>query len=73
MGYLVILVLYNFIKGDALPDRGPVRIIHWAGAVPTLSSLPVIVFAFTCHQNVGPFFCASGQASNRTADVFDPE
>lgn len=53
MGYLVILVLYNFIKGDTMADRGPVRIIHWAGAVPTLSSLPVIIFAFTCHQNVG--------------------
>lgn len=53
MAYLVILVLYNFIKGDNVADRGPIRVINWAGAVPTLSSLPVIVFAFTCHQNVG--------------------
>jgi hypothetical protein len=36
-----------------MDDRGPVRLIHWAGPIPALSSLPVIVFAFTCHQNVG--------------------
>lgn len=36
-----------------MDERGPVRLIHWAGPVPALSSLPVIVFAFTCHQNVG--------------------
>lgn len=53
MAYLVVLVLYNFIKGDSVADRGPIRVLNWAGAVPTLSSLPVIVFAFTCHQNVG--------------------
>ncbi|KAL3470985.1 transmembrane amino acid transporter protein-domain-containing protein [Aspergillus californicus] len=52
MGYLVILVVYHFIKGDTKADRGPIRVIHWAGAVPTLSSFPVIVFAFTCHQNM---------------------
>ncbi|RJE18583.1 amino acid transporter [Aspergillus sclerotialis] len=52
MAYLVMLVLYNFIKGDTVADRGPIRIINWAGPVPTLSSLPVIVFAFTCHQNM---------------------
>ena len=57
MAYLVMLVLYKFIKGDTIADRGPIRIIGWAGAVPTLSSLPVIVFAFTCHQNVGSFAC----------------
>lgn len=52
MSYLVVLVLYNFIKGDNVADRGPIRVVNWAGAVPALSSLPVIVFAFTCHQNV---------------------
>lgn len=53
MGYLVILVVYHFVKGDTVDHRGPVRVIHWAGPIPALSSLPVIVFAFTCHQNVG--------------------
>lgn len=52
MAYLVILVVYHFILGDTKEGRGPIRVIRWAGAVPTLSSFPVIVFAFTCHQNV---------------------
>ena len=73
MGYLVILVLYNFIKGDVVADRGPVRIIHWAGAIPTLSSFPVIVFAFTCHQNVSSSSSSHWQISNRYLDVFDLE
>lgn len=52
IGYLVILVVYHFIKGDTMADRGPIRVVRWGGAIPTLSSLPVIVFAYTCHQNV---------------------
>ncbi|KAL4862627.1 transmembrane amino acid transporter protein-domain-containing protein [Aspergillus spectabilis] len=52
MGYLVVLVVYHFIIGDTKTDRGLICVIHWAGAVPTLSSFPVIVFAFTCHQNM---------------------
>jgi amino acid permease len=58
MAYLVILVVYNFVLGETKEDRGPIRVGHWAGAVPALSSLPVIVFAFTCHQNV----CSGSQA-----------
>ncbi|TQB75823.1 hypothetical protein MPDQ_001787 [Monascus purpureus] len=52
MGYLAVLVVYHFIKGDTMADRGEVRILRWAGPIPALSSLPVIVFAFTCHQNM---------------------
>ncbi|SLM34781.1 amino acid transporter [Lasallia pustulata] len=52
IGYLVILVVFHFFKGDTMQDRGPLRIIRWGGAVPTLSSFPVIVFAYTCHQNM---------------------
>ncbi|HEX3642367.1 MAG TPA: hypothetical protein VHV10_13835, partial [Ktedonobacteraceae bacterium] len=52
IGYLVILVLAHFIKGDTIPDRGEVRYIKWSGPVQTLANLPVIVFAYTCHQNV---------------------
>ncbi|KAI9812275.1 MAG: hypothetical protein M1827_004723 [Pycnora praestabilis] len=52
IGYLVILVLAHFIKKDTMQDRGDIRIINWAGFVPTLSSFPVIVFAYTCHQNM---------------------
>lgn len=52
IGYLVILVVYHFVKGDTMADRGVIRVIQWAGIVPTLQSFPVIVFAYTCHQNM---------------------
>lgn len=52
IGYLVILVVYHSFKGDTKADRGDIRVIGWGGAVPFLSSVPVIVFAYTCHQNM---------------------
>ena len=54
IGYLVILVVYHFAARDTFPGitRPPVRVGQWAGAIPTLSSFPVIVFAYTCHQNM---------------------
>lgn len=52
IGYLIIIVLAHFLKGDTLDDRGDVRLITWAGPIEALSSFPVIVFAYTCHQNV---------------------
>ena len=55
IAYLVVLVVAHLAKGDTLPQRGDIHIFHWQGIVPTLSSFPLIVFAYTCHQNV----CAS--------------
>ena len=52
IGYLVILVIAHFIKGDTKKDPGPIRVVRWESAIATLSTLPVIVFAYTCHQNV---------------------
>ncbi|PQE15792.1 amino acid transporter protein [Rutstroemia sp. NJR-2017a BBW] len=52
IGYLVILVVYHFAKGDTMAERGEIRVIEWAGIIPTLQSFPVIVFAYTCHQNM---------------------
>ncbi|CBY02436.1 hypothetical protein IAQ61_007029 [Plenodomus lingam] len=52
IAYLVILVVAHFIKGDTLADRGTVRVFEWAGPVPALAAFPVIVFAYTCHQNM---------------------
>ena len=54
IGYLVVLVLAHFIKGDTPleGDRGEIRVIKWESLVASLSSFPVIVFAYTCHQNV---------------------
>jgi amino acid permease len=52
IGYLVILVVYHYCKGDTLDERGQVSFWEWQGPIASLSSLPVIVFAYTCHQNV---------------------
>lgn len=55
IGYLVILVVYHFTAHDTLPDTGyqtPLRIVGWASPIAALSSFPVIVFAYTCHQNM---------------------
>ena len=59
IGYLIILVLAHFFKGDTKADRGEIRVIRWGGLIPTLSSFPVIVFAYTCHQNVRCSFVSS--------------
>lgn len=52
IAYLVILVVAHFFKGDTLADRGNVRVFEWAGPVSALAAFPVIVFAYTCHQNM---------------------
>ena len=55
IGYLVILVVYHFTAKDTLPSghyETPLRIFRWAGPVAALSSFPVIIFAYTCHQNM---------------------
>ncbi|KAK5109132.1 hypothetical protein LTR62_007494 [Meristemomyces frigidus] len=52
IAYLVVLVVYHFSIGDTLAERGTVNVWKWQGAIPTLSSFPVIVFAYTCHQNM---------------------
>lgn len=54
IGYLVIIVLAHFLIGDTLSDRGAIRPIAPAGPIEVLSSFPIIVFAYTCHQNVPP-------------------
>jgi amino acid permease len=52
IAYLVVLVVYHYASGDTLAERGEVHWLKWQGIVPTLASFPVIVFAYTCHQNV---------------------
>ncbi|TKA25318.1 hypothetical protein B0A50_06222 [Salinomyces thailandicus] len=52
IAYLVVLVVYHFAAGDTLAEKGPVNLVKWQGLVPTLASFPVIVFAYTCHQNM---------------------
>lgn len=55
IAYLIVLVVYHFGAGDTLAEKGEVSILHWQGIIPTLASFPVIVFAYTCHQNVSKF------------------
>lgn len=52
IAYLVILVVAHYFKGDTLADRGHVRVFQWSGPVSALAAFPVIVFAYTCHQNM---------------------
>ncbi|KAI4275593.1 MAG: hypothetical protein LQ337_003105 [Flavoplaca oasis] len=70
ISYLVILVVAHFIKGDTMQNRGAIRVIRWESAVATLSSFPVIVFAYTCHQNMFSILNEIGNNSHfRTTSV----
>ncbi|KAL8704105.1 MAG: hypothetical protein Q9201_002719 [Fulgogasparrea decipioides] len=70
IGYLVILVVAHFVKGDTMQDRGIIRVIRWESAMATLSSFPVIVFAYTCHQNMFSILNEIGNNSHfRTTSV----
>lgn len=51
IGYLIVLVVYHFAS-DTLAPRDKIRIIKWGGPVEALASLPVVIFAYTCHQNM---------------------
>ncbi|KAK0387738.1 hypothetical protein NLU13_3983 [Sarocladium strictum] len=51
IGYLIILVIYHFAT-DVHANPRDIRVIKWEGAVATLSTVPVVVFAYTCHQNM---------------------
>jgi amino acid permease len=53
IGYLIILVVYHF-AADGITERSNIRVITWGGPVAALSALPVVIFAYTCHQNVCP-------------------
>jgi amino acid permease len=73
IGYLVILVFYHFVAHDTLPNghyETPLRIFKWAGIIPAFSSFPVIVFAYTCHQNMFSILNEIGNNSHfRTSSV----
>ncbi|PGH04929.1 hypothetical protein GX51_03225 [Blastomyces parvus] len=63
IGYLLVLVVAHFIKGDTIAERGPVNYFKWQSAVSALSAFPVMVFAYTCHQNM---FSILNEISNST-------
>ena len=56
IGYLIVLVIYHFAV-DPHADPINIRVVKWAGTVEALSALPVVVFAYTCHQNVRRPIC----------------
>ncbi|XXH02606.1 60S ribosomal subunit assembly or modification protein [Hypoxylon texense] len=51
IGYLIVLVVYHFAS-DVLAPRDKIRFVSWGGPVEALASLPVVIFAYTCHQNM---------------------
>ncbi|KAI1098672.1 transmembrane amino acid transporter protein-domain-containing protein [Jackrogersella minutella] len=51
IGYLIVLVVYHF-AADPLAPRDQIRYVSWGGPVEALASLPVVIFAYTCHQNM---------------------
>lgn len=52
VAYLILIVVIHFLLGDTADQRGPIKIAKPEGPTAMLSALPVIVFAFTCHQNM---------------------
>lgn len=52
VGYLVLIVVGHFVLGDTLDERGPINLLEPDKLSSVLSSLPIIIFAFTCHQNM---------------------
>jgi len=54
IGYLIIIVVAHYLIGDTIAGRGEIHLIQWAGPIEALSTFPVVVFAYTCHQNVSP-------------------
>lgn len=52
VGYLVLIVVGHFLIGDTAANKGPIKIVEPESVWASLSSLPIVVFAFTCHQNV---------------------
>lgn len=69
IGYLMVLVVYHFAADPVPKDRGNIHWVSWAGPVSALGSLPVIIFAYTCHQNVGALYLGC-EAMLTAADVF---
>ncbi|ODQ67292.1 hypothetical protein NADFUDRAFT_45437 [Nadsonia fulvescens var. elongata DSM 6958] len=50
-GYLVLLVIGSFILGDFSERRGEINFAPQSASA-VLSTLPIVVFGYTCHQNM---------------------
>ena len=53
--YLVFIVIYYFVNPtQPMPPKEEIRLVHFSSQL--LTTLPIFVFAFTCHQNVSILF-----------------
>ncbi|CDO55097.1 similar to Saccharomyces cerevisiae YER119C AVT6 Vacuolar aspartate and glutamate exporter [Geotrichum candidum] len=52
VGYLVVIVIYQFFFFDSSEHKGNVNIVQPQSLAAVLKALPVFIFAFTCHQNM---------------------
>lgn len=61
--YLVIIVVGHFLKGDTVDQRGTISLVAPQDFKSVVSSTPIIVFAFTCAQNM---FSAINELGEKT-------
>jgi len=61
--YLVIIVVGHFLRGDTVDQKGPVAYFEPKGFSNVVSTIPIIVFAFTCAQNM---YAAVNELESRT-------
>lgn len=50
--YLVVVVVGHFLVGDTQDELGPISVFRPESAKGVITTLPIIVFAFTCAQNM---------------------
>lgn len=56
IGYLLVIVVTQFLFGSKKLASGTISYFAWSSAPAFLRALPVFVFSFTCHQNVCSIF-----------------
>ncbi|KAG5361546.1 Vacuolar amino acid transporter 5 [Yarrowia sp. C11] len=64
VGYLIVLVVAYYLFSDISDTRAPISLFKPAKISNVLSCFPIIVFAFTCHQNM---FSIVNELQHRTA------
>lgn len=73
VAYLVVLVVYHYASGDTIDKKGEIHWIKSQGILPVLSSFPVMVFAYTCHQNVRYYRHCKSSLADEGVDVLHLE
>ncbi|ODV87873.1 hypothetical protein CANARDRAFT_192817 [[Candida] arabinofermentans NRRL YB-2248] len=72
VGYLTILVVVHFVHlmfgGHEAVPKGPIHLVNPDSVVLMLSSFPILVFGFTCHQNQ---FTVINELNDRSASTIN--